>query len=69
MRQARLALLDAGLLDAVNAGIGAMPQAVQIEWEFAATVDRASHLVATLAGALELDDAALDTLFTQGASL
>ena len=69
MRQARLALLNAGLLDAVNAGIRGMLQAVQIEWEFAATVDRASPLVATLAAALRLDDAALDDLFTHGSVL
>lgn len=69
MRQARLVLLGAGLLDAVNAGIGAMPQSAQIEWEFAATVDRTSPLLATLATALQLDAAALDTLFLQGAVL
>ena len=69
MRQARLALLSAGLLDAVNTGISSMTQAVQIEWEFAATVDRASPLVATLSAALELDAAALDALFTAGAAL
>lgn len=69
MRQARLVLLSAGLLDAVNAGINAMPQAVQIEWEFAATVDRASPLVATLAAALQLDAAGLDALFAAGGVL
>lgn len=69
MRQARLALLDAGLLDAVNAGMSAMPTAVQIEWEFASTVDRTSPQVATLAAALSLDDAALDGLFEAGAAL
>lgn len=69
MRQARLALLNAGLLASVNAGIGAMPEAVQIEWEYAATVDRASPLVATLASALSLSSAALDLLFVQGGEL
>ena len=69
MRQARLALLDAGLLDAVQAGVSAMPQSAQIEWEFAATVDRASPLVSTLSAALGLDDAALDALFVSGATL
>jgi hypothetical protein len=69
MRQARLALLGAGLLDAVQAGVSAMPQAAQIEWEFAATVERTSPLTATLAAALGLDDAALDALFMAGAAL
>ena len=69
MRQARLALLGAGLLDTVQAGVATMPQAAQIEWEFAATVDRSSPLVAALSGALGLDDAALDVLFIAAAGL
>ena len=69
MRQARLALLGAGLLDTVNAGISTMPQADQIEGEFAATVDRSSPLVATLATSLGLDSGVLDALFTAGAGL
>lgn len=69
MRQARLALLAAGLLDTVQAGVLAMPQSAQIEWEFATTVERASPLVTTLAASLSLDDAALDALFTSGSAL
>lgn len=69
MRQARLVLLGAGLLDTVNAGIKMMPVAAQIEWEFASEVRRDNALIATLATALGLDDAALDGLFTQGATL
>lgn len=69
MRQARLALYGAGLLDTVQAGAAAMPQTAQIEWEFAATVERTSPLVATLAANLGLDDAALDALFEAGAAL
>ena len=69
MRQARLALLQAGLLDTVNAGVSSMGQAAQIEWEFAATVDRTSTLVGTLATALGLDAVALDALFVVGAGL
>ena len=69
MRQARLALLAAGYLDAVQAGVSAMPRASQIAWEFAATVDRTDPLTATLAAALGLDAAALDALFTAGAAL
>lgn len=69
MRQARLALLGAGLLDAVQAGILAMPQAAQIEWDYATTVERSSPLVATLAASLGLTSEALDALFTAGAAL
>jgi hypothetical protein len=69
MAQARLALLDAGLLDAVEHGISSMPRATQIDWEFRHTVERTSPLVATFAAALHLDDAALDALFIAGAQL
>lgn len=67
MRQARLALLEAGKLAAVNAAIAAMPspqkEAAQIEWEFAATVDRDSPFLQGLAPALQLDEVQLDALF------
>lgn len=73
MRQARLALLGAGLLSGVNAAIAGLQnptkEAASIEWEYAATVERNSTLVSTLAGALNLDDSALDALFASAAVL
>jgi hypothetical protein len=73
MRQARLALLGAGLLDAVEAAIAAMEgaegKAAQIEWEYATEVRRDSHLVDGLTAALGLTDAQLNDLFTVAASL
>lgn len=73
MRQARLALLNAGLLPSVNAAIAAMAgaagDAARIEWEFAATVGRSSPLIASLATGLGLNSAALDALFTSAAIL
>lgn len=73
MRQARLALLAAGKLPAVNAAIVSLPspqmEAAQIEWEFAATVDRGSAFVQSLSAALALSDADLDALFTHAATL
>lgn len=73
MRQARLALLAAGRLADVGAAIEALPSpdkdAARIEWDYAATVDRSSPFTQQLAGALDLDDAALDKLFTQAAAL
>ena len=73
MRQARLALLSAGKLDAVAIAIAAMPspakEAAQIEWEFAAEVRRDNPLMAALAGALGLDTLALDQLFTHAGAL
>lgn len=68
-RQARLALLGAGLLATVESQIAALPQAAQIEWEFANTIDRGSGLISALGGALGLDDAAIDALFIAAATL
>lgn len=74
MRQARLALLGAGLLDDVDAAIQAITDPVQrkaaeIEWEYAQTVDRDSAFTQQLAGGLNLTAEQLDSLFTQAAAL
>lgn len=69
MRQARLALLQSGLLDSVNAAIQQSGGAASIEWEYATAVDRQSPLVASLAGALNLTEAHLDNLFTLASTL
>lgn len=73
MRQARLALLQAGKLQDVDAAIAALPspakEAAQVEWEYATEVSRDSALMQQLAAAIGLDDAALDALFTQAAQL
>jgi len=73
MRQARLALLESGLLSRVAGIIDAMPspkkEAAQIEWEYSQTVERHRELVAVLAPALDLDDAATDELFIKAAKL
>lgn len=69
MRQARLALLQAGLLDeATNAVAGAGP-AAQIEWEYSSDVGRNAALVQALSGALGLTDEQLDGLFVVAATL
>lgn len=72
-RQARLALLQAGLLETVNATIAAMPspakERAQIDWDDAQTFDRDNQLLAQMAGALGLNDAALDALFVAAAAL
>ena len=69
MRQARLALLQAGLLSTVNAAIAAGGDSDKIEWEYAADVDRNSPLVQNMKAGLSLTDADLDNLFTLAASL
>ena len=72
-RQARLALLQAGKLTAVNQTLAALTgvqgEAARIEWEFAATVDRNSELVTMLSTALSLSEDDLEALFTTAAAL
>lgn len=66
-RQARLALLGAGLLSNIETAIAAMDDpaktAVTIEWEYATTIERSSQWVSSLATALSLTDEQLDNLF------
>ncbi len=73
MRQARLALLHAGKLDAVNAAIAAIPgpagDAARIEWDYSNEVLRTQPLVVQLGAVLGMDDAALDALFLVAAAL
>lgn len=73
MRQARLALLQSGLLAQVNAAVAAMPgvegDAARIEWEFSGTVERSRPLLQSLATALGLTEAQLDELFMLAATL
>lgn len=74
MRQARLALLQAGLLSQVEAAIAAIEdpvqrQAVQIEWEYAADINRARPWVQGLADALGLNETQLDDLFVAASRL
>lgn len=63
MRQARLQLLEMNLLDAVNSAISSMPQAAQIEWEYATEVKRDYVLVLQLQLGLNMSDDDMDTFF------
>lgn len=63
MRQARLALLDAGLLDAVQAAVNVAPQETKIAWEYAIELGRSDSLVTTLAASLGLTETQIDGLF------
>lgn len=73
MRQARLALLGAGLLAQVNAAIAAMSgdagEAARIEWEYAQEVRRDSPLLGALTPALGMSSAQVDALFEAAAAL
>ena len=68
MRQARLALLKAGLLDDAEALITAITdpvqrRAAQIEWEFASEVQRNSSFMTQMAESLGLSSTEVDDLF------
>lgn len=73
MRQARLALLGAGLLPGVDAAIAAMTgtegDAARIEWEYAQEVRRDSPLLAGMIAALGLTTEQVDGLFVAAAGL
>lgn len=69
MRQARLALLDAGILDDVQGAVDFGDRATQISWEFATEVRRNDPLVETLAKQLPLSSEEVDNLFVKAATL
>lgn len=73
-RQARQALLLAGLLDSVPPAIAAIPdpvmrQMAQIEWDDSQEFQRMRPLLVQLGYAIGLDDAGLDALFTTAQGL
>ena len=73
MRQARLALHNAGLLASVEASINALLEPkksmVRIEWEHSQTVQRSRGIVVELGTAMGLTSAQIDALFTAAAAL
>lgn len=73
MRQARQALLAAGMLSQVDAAIDALeePQrsVARIEWDYSQEVERNRELVQLLGPALGLSDDQLDELFREAATL
>lgn len=73
MRQARLVLLGAGLLDDVTEAINAMSEpaktAATIEWEYSNELQRGHALVTALGAALGLTGAQVDDLFRAAQAL
>lgn len=69
MRQARLALLSTGLLDDAEMVIAAAGRAAQLEWEYAAVVDRSGPIIAIVQQQKALTDAQIDDLFREAAKL
>jgi hypothetical protein len=72
MRQARLALLEAGKLGAVASAIAALAspakEAAGIEWEYSNSVQRRNGFVEQLAPALGMTGADIDALFILAAT-
>lgn len=73
MRQARLALLGAGLLAKVDQLVANLPdpprEAAIQEWEYSSEVRRDSTFIASLAPALGLTEAQIDQLFINAAQI
>lgn len=73
MRQARQALILAGLDEAVEANLAAMPgtpgKLARAEWERSQTVQRTRPLVLQMGAALGLTSAQLDQLFITASQL
>lgn len=74
MRQARLALLSAGLLDAVEAALDAMGdtpegKAARIEWDYSSEVWRHKPFAQQLSAAMGLSDSQIDEMFIAAAGI
>jgi hypothetical protein len=73
MRQARLALLDAGLLSSVQTAINNLQEPAktkaQIEWDYSNALQRDNSFVSVLGAALGLNETALDSLFIAASKL
>jgi hypothetical protein len=69
IRQAKLVLLAAGLLDDVDAAVAQADRATQIEWEYATEVNRDWPTLIYLATSMGLSDTVLDGLFIEGSKL
>ena len=68
MRQARLQLLDDGLLDEVETLVS-QDRKWQIEWEYANEVERTSPLIEAIKSSLGLTDEQIDTMFIEASKL
>jgi hypothetical protein len=70
MRQARLALLQSGLLSLVDTAIAnGTDEAMKIEWEYATTVERNWSSLITLTAAMGMTSEQLDDLFLLASAL
>jgi hypothetical protein len=68
-RQARLALLGAGLLDDVETAVNAAGGATKITWDYATEVNRTDPLIIAIGASLSLTSLQIDDLFRQASTL
>ena len=67
-RQARLALLAAGLLDKVEAAVTSAGGATKVTWDYAAVINRSDTLISTIGTSLNLTSDQIDVLFKYAAT-
>jgi len=67
--QMRLALLDAGLLDAISAYVEHQPEDVRTEWEYATEIRRDHQALNAGAQALGMTAEQVDSLFVAASRL
>lgn len=65
----RLALLEAGILDAVEAYVASAPREVRLAWEFHGEIEFDNPWVAAAAARLGVDDAGLRALFRRSTEI
>jgi hypothetical protein len=68
-RQARLALLNAGLLDHVEAAVQSAGGATRITWEYASYISRSDPLITGIGASLNLTESQIDDLFRAAGTL
>lgn len=69
IRQAKLALLAAGLLDDVDSAVASADRATQIEWEYATEVHRSWPTISAVATVAGLTSEQVDNLFIAASNL
>lgn len=69
IRQAKLVLLAAGLLNDVDSAVASADRTTQIEWEYCTEVNRQWPTLITLSSLMGLSGEALDNLFIAGSQL